>query len=194
MAQQLRAQGEDVDLLAMFDTHVNCRLPRPLALPVALDPLGNARALARFIRVAGRHLGAASRLSRGKRFAYLSLGRRRLATRQGWAPPPQAPRELPADTSVATAWNYYRPLFDRYRVGRYQGAITFFQARDSSWLLPWVWRCLAVGGMRVHRLSCLHEHIFAPAHATEVAGCLRMSLESVRCAAVGRNEKSANQP
>ena len=194
IAQQLRAQGEEVDLLAQFDTHVNCRLPQPLALPLALDPLGNATALARYIQVAGRHLNAASRLSRGKRLAYISMRLRRLAARQGWAPPPQAARELPPDTSVATAWNYYRPLFDRYHVRRYQGAITFFRAQKSSWLLPWVWRCLAGGGVRVHRLSCLHLNMFAPEHAAEVAGCLRMSLESARCTAAGRQEKRASQP
>jgi amino acid adenylation domain-containing protein len=194
MAQQLRAQGEEVDLLAQFDTHVNCRLPQPLALPLALDPLGNAWALARYIKVAGRHLGAASRLLRGKRLAYLAMRLRSLAAREGWAPPPQAARELPTDVSISVVWRYYRPLFDRYRARRYQGAITFFRAQNSSWLLPWVWRCLAGGGVRVHRVSCLHQDIFTPEHAAEVAGCLQMSLESARFTAVGRREKRASQP
>jgi Thioesterase domains of type I polyketide synthases or non-ribosomal peptide synthetases len=186
MAQQLSAAGEKTALLAMFDTVVMENLPpelKPGKLVMALDRVE------RLGFIAGKWL----RLSLPKKVDYFkkSIGvvsgrLRAFARRTKYVnPQEQADRERwlrkpPAFQKVETI---NQRALDAYVTRPYDGAVTYFKARQREWsemVRPEpLWRRLALGGLSVYTCEGNHNSIMVEPYVRSLAAALRRALESV---------------
>jgi len=158
VAQQLRAEGEEVPLLVLFDTNL------PMALRVKRGFAVRVRVqLAFLLQLIGRRLFREAH-------AFVVHAAKDLATR-----PFRAPVERPAESildaqSVAAAG---------YRPRPYPGRILFLQALDDP--LPQLgaplgWDTLATGGFDLRRTPGNHADILDEANAAAVANELSAAL------------------
>jgi thioesterase domain-containing protein len=148
MAQQLRARGEEVRLLALLDTWP----PVPASPRHAVFPISRSLAVARFL--VGRvrlHARALVALDAKERRAYLGAKARRIGRklvrrgplRGNWG-------EIHGDlVRQASYW-----ALQQYVPRPYDGPIVLFVAADRGVLSPQddrlAWRDLAAGGLEVH--------------------------------------------
>ena len=176
MAQQLSAAGEEVALLALFDT------PTPWAF-TPLPRLG---------RLAGH-------LSNLRRFGFSYLKKkveRRLKVLRNKH---RESEELPTDSSavILADTDRLRHRFtataDQYQLRTYAGRITLFVLADrdgfsDSLFDPSLgeidptlgWGRIAAGGVEVHELSGEHISIFREPHVRSLAEKLTACLETAR--------------
>ena len=180
MAQQLRAQGEEIGLLALLDTY----------------PSGYAKLLrdqktlrARFGRAASRtkaHLANLRSLSLKDKLLYL-VAKSKFAPRkmksQVWRraytsfanlgrPLPRALQDIKELNSLAVR-EYVPQIYD--------GHVTLFWASsDLRASVDFVegWRALAGGGIEVHEIPGTHLDIVKEPHVSELATKLRSCLNT----------------
>jgi thioesterase domain-containing protein/acyl carrier protein len=182
MAQQLRAQGEEIGLLALLDTY-------PSGYAKLLSDQKTLRA--RFGRAASRtkaHLANLDSLSLKDKLSYLfaklKFAPRKLKS-QLWRqahnsfanlgrPLPRALQDIKELNSLAV--REYLP-----RV--YDGHVTLFWASsDLRASVDFVegWRALAGGGIEVHEIPGTHLDIVKEPHVSELARKLSSSLENAQ--------------
>jgi thioesterase domain-containing protein len=167
MARQVRARGDGVRLLALFDTY-GPGFPGILPLHrrlrehvVTLLRLGGRERrdylAARLHRVAARCDRVVSRLTPGVRFL--------------------VPTPLRAD------FDRHRAASARYRPGVYPGRLTLLRAREQPRALgadygdPALgWGCLAAGGVAVHEVPGTHLTLFDDENVGDLAGAVRGCL------------------
>ena len=182
MARQLRRQGEDVALLALFDAYT------PKAAGVeGVNNLTDAQLLAWFL---------------GDRDGWLSKHNPELAGRLAQMGPDeqmahllaelQKTGHIPPHIGIDRMDRYLRVLnanlqaFHRYRPDEYDGAGTFFRSEgngpdDTDPLADW--HRLFRGGLRVHRVPGFHGTMLSPPHVQVIGhrldACLRECTGSV---------------
>lgn len=170
MAHQLRAMGEDVELLGMLDS----RQRDYMAVMRKKDSVRS-----RFDRRIARFLGNFNRLSTKDKFAYIAekLFTRtlrhtyRLAVAMGFRSVPSWMKSTD-DISWVAAMNYQtRP---------WPGQITLFRASeqpDPRFPRDLGWTHLAKGGMEIYELPGDHDRLFSEANIHVLADQLRSRLE-----------------
>jgi amino acid adenylation domain-containing protein len=176
MARQLRAQGQQVDLL------------------VLIDPTAPAPAYERLARSAISLLGNLLRVKEQKQFhfflwtrhiyKYLRFRDYRQAVTKAWQPKDRKPSALPSRSVLFPSapvlrrdrWAMNGWMLSAYKPGPYPGKITFFWAREEVGIEA-EWRELAEAAQETERhiipgdhLSCLTKHL--PVLAEEFSACL----------------------
>lgn len=182
MARQLRRQGEEVALLALFDAYT------PTAAGVdGVNNLNDAQLLAWFLGDQDGWLskhnpemaGQLARMEPEEQMAYL------LAELQKTG-------HIPPHIGVEKMDRYLRVLnanlqaFHRYQPGEYDGAATFFRSDasgpdDGDPLADWQRLCRA--GLQVHRVPGFHGTMLSQPHVQAVSdrlnSCLRACASAV---------------
>jgi thioesterase domain-containing protein/acyl carrier protein len=159
MARLLRAQGQEVSFLGLFDAFV----PRRRVLPFFLDRL------VRRLR------------SRGERRARRREARGKPAVQPPAAPAPSAyARRM--DACFRDLRRANRRALHRYRPGRYPGRLVLFLA-ESTTITPkqgerTAWTGLASGGADVHTVPGMHETMLHEPHVAVLAERLRPYLRA----------------
>ncbi|HWE64825.1 MAG TPA: amino acid adenylation domain-containing protein [Chloroflexota bacterium] len=177
IAQQLRAQGETVALLALFDTY--CLYPG-MPITAASPPLPSLRKKLSYHKAVWLHLRPRQKLA----YAWLraeGIGKRVLRMYQAHRQPRSAPQP-PVDTYASPpAWLPYTPQI-------YPGHITFFCANEPPVGVPDTrlnWRQFAADGLEVHvvpgdHYAMLQEPAIARHVATMIDHCLRRPAAGVQ--------------
>jgi thioesterase domain-containing protein len=195
MARQLRAQGAEVPLLALF----NCAPPnsgyeRPGPWT---SPRWQARFLGNLLHWAGRF---AFHWTPRERWEFLCW-KLRLLRRSDRSPPGADPGDLAvgdvdelvnlADYSEdqRAVWRTHVRALLRYHPGPYDGAVTLFRTRGHPLLCSFDphcgWDGLARGGVRLHRMPGDHGNLLAEPHVGRVAAVLRDCLAAAGAAGEG---------
>jgi amino acid adenylation domain-containing protein len=166
-AQQLARQGQSVQMLALFDTQITCRLPTLMFLRFKLPLLVREK----------------TRLRSRVRY-YL-----------GWSP--QKPSDKPKTESdkpktesdkpktesdkPKTEEEYYSVLVSRYRAAKYVGSVDLFASPQTSPFVTRVFRHLARGGAAIRRVAGSHlSMILEEKHVQELAGLFQQALQSAQ--------------
>ena len=167
MARQLRARGERVDLVALFDT------PGPGQLPA--DFKDDAEILA---YLGGSRLGLSDedlrRLPPEERLPHAL----KCAAEAGLLPPGVDPERA---ASLVELFRVHVQAMMSYRPGPYAGRVAFFRAADRRPVDPPYpeagWIGLAERGVEVHVVPGDHGTMYLPPHVDTLAGRLRRCLE-----------------
>jgi thioesterase domain-containing protein/acyl carrier protein len=182
MAQQLRAQGEQIGLLALLDTY-----PSGYA-KILRNEATFAASIDRGVRRMRTHLANLHSLSVKDKVAYLfkkarfapskarsQVWRRVYQTYQSLGRPlPKTLRDVKEFNSLAVR-NYVPKV--------YGGSVTLFWASEdlrTSKDLVDGWRALAGGGMEVHEIPGTHLDIIKEPHVSELATKLRSCLATAQ--------------
>ena len=148
IAQQLTSQGQCVRMLALLDTHFNCRVP----------------AFVRFRLLVPRLFYHARRwlsLPRGQTSKYI---------KERWATFWLHLGRPSVDTAKRVG--KFRILASRYRLKKYQGAVDLFTSEGTHQGMPRVFKYFAGRGLRTHHVSGNHtsmmdEHVHDLAQALQ---------------------------
>ena len=171
IARQLRANGEQVGLLALFDAHAKITRSLPTLEAVRWW-------LSHYARRARHHLGRnGDRPGLRGKIAYLA----RALRQRGAASPPDPADDSPLAEIHVRASRSYAPGF-------YPGTVTVFRsemARHPSYDPQLGWQLLARNGVEIHDLAGFHHGMFDEPQVAVLAGKLRRSLEAVPEAAQG---------
>jgi thioesterase domain-containing protein len=155
MARQLRAQGRDVALLALFDTGLRAKVSMPTRLRL------HARRL--------RRLGPL-RYVRGMTESILRIIAYRMWLRFGYSLSPRFSSTVFANMRVSSS----------YKAQPYPGRVTLFRAADSweeSGRGPYLgWDHVAVGGVEVHEVPGDHVTLLEEPHVRVLAARLKTCL------------------
>jgi thioesterase domain-containing protein/acyl carrier protein len=180
IARKLRAAGDEVDLLVLFDT------PNPAKPPlvrswtkIARDTLRRVMSRgttpSRILQFLAQHTGTkvgAKLLSWNESFHQLTLGWTRARNRN-------AAREL-LDLHVQMV---HQRAFLAYRPLPYRGKVTLFRtvAQDSAYEVDQDlgWGAVAQGGAEVHYVPGIHATIFSDENAANVAKKVEECIQSV---------------
>jgi thioesterase domain-containing protein len=161
MAQQLRAAGERIALLAILEA--DARRPGGRR-----GPIDAVRFQLEFIR----------RLPRRQRATYLwhKLAR--------WAEsPPEQPQRSPEQGTKNAVWTAMERAVRAYSPRSYPGAITLFRATDRSvtgtYSRTLGWGRLARGGVRVIDVPGTHSTVLRPGSEPPMAAKLRDCLDEL---------------
>jgi amino acid adenylation domain-containing protein len=174
MAQQLRAAGENVALLAILEADAR-RDGRPRGLVDAV----------RF------QIDSVSKLPGKQRAIYLWRKLARWAERRGKSTPKAAQVE-PGNESKNAVWSAMERAVRAYRPQSYPGAVTLFRATDrcvtGTYSRTLGWGKLARGGIRVIDVPGTHSTVLRPGSEPPMAAKLRACLDEVTA------EESAGRP
>ncbi len=177
MAQQLRAGGEQVALLALIDAYHRGHeryLPDPSAERTAVDTL---------LGKLDFHLGNLVARDRQGQIGYLrAVAERRARTiqrRLGLGSDREEPAELPP--AVQRARVAQRRAMEAYVPSSYPGKVTLFYTTGESTRAfkdrRLLWSSLAEGGLELHLLEGDHETVLegpgVPVLAEKLSSCLR---------------------
>jgi thioesterase domain-containing protein/acyl carrier protein len=151
-AQQLARQGQSVQMLALFDTQITCRLPTLMFLRFKLPLLVREK----------------TRLRSRVRY-YL-----------GWFP--QKPSDKPkTESDKPKTEEYYSVLVSRYRPAKYVGSVDLFASPQTSPFVTRVFRHLARGGAAIRRVAGSHLSMMREEkHVQELAGLFQQALQSAQ--------------
>jgi thioesterase domain-containing protein/NAD(P)-dependent dehydrogenase (short-subunit alcohol dehydrogenase family) len=174
MAQQLQERGEEVDLLALFDS------PGPKHLDIeAQDDAAMLAVLiggdVSFMRDRLRQLSADGQLVH-------FLEEMKAANRL----PPDF--DIEQARNIVRVWKTNAEAMDKYELKPYRGRIVFFRAREREpWLplhpeLPWI--DVASEGLEVHVAPGGHDSMFARANVEHLASRLSRLIELSQTAAL----------
>jgi len=184
-ARQLRAQGEEVALVALFDTWLpyNPATPGPVLYVQTLVRRLSRRAGSwlQHARRSARHLAHAAPRSRKAKLAYLRA--RLVAAARAGRPRPQAPRR-PLFVDLETRHNRIlgasRLALVSYRPARYAGRLLYFCATDHTGAPSFdqyqAWSALAAGGIDCCRLPGNHHVLLGEPLVRTVADVLAAHL------------------
>jgi thioesterase domain-containing protein len=196
IAQQLRAAGREVGVLAVVDYGPGLSPSPSRRMRSAWHFLAN---LPHWIRLDLLRSGSASLAARCRR--KLAVRARR---RGAWSRDPKAEAEVAVDDmfDVADLPERYRAAltasleaFYRYRLVPYDGSVLLFWARCRPLfhsLSPALgWDAFARGGMRRVVVDCRHDDILKPPHVGAVAEVLRSLLRAGGAATVACDPAAA---
>jgi acyl-CoA synthetase (AMP-forming)/AMP-acid ligase II/thioesterase domain-containing protein len=179
MAQQLRAQGESVPLLALFDVHYPP--PRFIPAPLAGVVLRLPRTLSRF-----RSLGVAQKWAYVRRVA-TSLAKGSGAALTGKPAAGSVPARRVTSPPEGAGLAFFEPGEEslwRYRPQPYRGRMALFLAQQTA---RWPfhddrlgWRQVAAGGYHVFTVPGDHQGSLREPHVRAVAEKLRTCLAAAR--------------
>jgi thioesterase domain-containing protein/NAD(P)-dependent dehydrogenase (short-subunit alcohol dehydrogenase family)/acyl carrier protein len=164
MAQQLRTQGQETALLALFDTpYPNPTLSSKISWH--LEVLGQLESKEKLDYVL---IKVKRRLAKMISRVYLKTGR----------PLPAQVQTLTTEAGIRQASNAYQPQ-------RYQGQITLFRAEDEgfgegSQNLERGWGYVAAAGVEVHLVPGTHDEMMSEPHVQELAEQLRVCLDQIQ--------------
>jgi amino acid adenylation domain-containing protein len=157
MAQQLHAQGENVALLALFDSFAPRRGKRARS---SLLRRYRYRAICVFERTVSLHIGNLSVVAPRKRLPYIrdkfnkALYKLYMGLGSAWVPAARARRSILKAASQAAR---------KYNPKTYPGKITLFRATDLGGGIrhdhDMGWRPLAGAGVETHLIPGYHAHI-----------------------------------
>jgi amino acid adenylation domain-containing protein len=165
MAQQFRAAGEQVALLAILEADARRN--------------GRRRSLTDSVRF---QIDSVTRIPRGQRLTYLW---RRLS---GWADNRRAGQQLnlsvtASDETKNAVWKAMERAVGRYQPRAYPGAVTLFRATDrrmtGTYSRTLGWGRLARGGIRVIDVPGTHATVLRPGSEPPMAAKLRACLDEI---------------
>lgn len=168
MAQQLRAAGEAVGLLAFIDG-ISPTLPRPQRPPDLMaeygDHLGGVQA--RGPGEGTTRTRWSARLHRSRRWGYQQLGRLCLAL--GYP--------IPAPLRFPYVVDTYRDLLRAYRPQPWPGRLVLFRSSRMAAFAPDLgWSAFAEGGVETHDITGPHRLLDLP-YVADLAEALRQHLD-----------------
>ena len=152
IAQQLRASGHEVELLALFDSE-----PLKVSSWAFYGLFVPERCLYHFIQWVKIPISA--------KFAYIERRWSALHLRLRWNNPPQVTADVPErdddDGSAAKPGFLESSLFvaRAYHIRRYPGRLDLFSADDANTRWRWFWKYMAIGGVSFHRIKGNHGQI-----------------------------------
>jgi amino acid adenylation domain-containing protein len=169
MAQQLHRAGQQVAVLALFDT----------------APLGGISwpAMALLLRRrCGLHLRRLWKTPNRSRLGYL---RGLQASLRGWiahnrSKPPVVTSPPPAGTEapeVPGFPDYYAAIASGYRLHPYPGSADIFVSEDTTSRRRLFWQVLVRGGVAFHRVQGSHRQVIEPGYVSILAKELRNVLD-----------------
>ena len=175
MARQLLAQGQQVRLLAMFDTYAdqsNHRAPRVVRLTQnATYTLKQTLFTLKLLLQAPRRTLTYHQLLLGQKLAHLA---HRLGFNQGYQPAWGYPQRIDELNAEAVRHYVLQPI---------PVAVELFRASTRTFYMPDAeylgWRSFAQGGVRVHAMPGEHNYMFAPPHDKSFAALLQARLDAV---------------
>jgi aspartate racemase len=182
MACQLRAQGQEIGLLALLDSY-------PVGYAKLSPDAGALRSKAgRIVRRMGSHVSNLRGLSLHERLLYLidkaQYGPIKIKSRAWqtiYRSYQKAGRALPRALRDVQEFNWLAAR--NYVPGLYDGKVTLFWASKdlrASFDLVAGWRVLAESGMEVHEIPGTHLDIIKEPHVSELAAKLRSCLENAQ--------------
>tara|TARA_R110000850_G_scaffold42454_22_gene108962 strand:+ start:182 stop:3883 length:3702 start_codon:yes stop_codon:yes gene_type:complete len=152
MAQQLAAQGERIEMLAMIDTYASCRLPTRIHFQYQVP---------RILRRLFLHMQNWVSVPSGKKIEYFH-GRWKAIRYLLWERRRQKPLPQP-DAGVVSGpefeQDYFHELCLRYQPEPYEGALDFFASDEMDLRMPALFRRFVKDGVTVHRVSGSHSSI-----------------------------------
>jgi len=182
MACQLRAQGQEIGLLALLDSY-------PVGYAKLSPDAGALRSKAgRIVRRIRSHVSNLRGLSLHEKLLYLvdkaQYGPIKIKSRAWqtiYRSYQKAGRALPRALRDVQEFNWLAAR--NYVPGLYDGKVTLFWASKdlrASFDLVAGWRVLAKGGMEVHEIPGTHLDIIKEPHVSDLAAKLRGCLENTR--------------
>jgi amino acid adenylation domain-containing protein len=188
MAQQLYAQGQTVDLLALFEAY---------PLSVEPDSLWRPLAFCRFLRNLYYRSKDIARLPTKGRWHFLmhkpaeigrSLGKKLLRRFKG------QDRDIPLDelvpyqddrysAVVLKLWETHFTLLKKYKDRPYPGRVTLFRTRTESLLYSFGpalgWQSMALGGVDIETVTGPYHALFYQPHVEDLAAKFRTRLDRI---------------
>jgi amino acid adenylation domain-containing protein len=180
IAHQLRAAGEEVALVVLFDTFDPRNRARHYSLVERIrlrlqerEHSSRAEKLRYLVQCAWGKVGA-TLAKRDEDAANVLYKTRQLNSGAGSTPP----RAL----DVVQMAN--KRAFSAYKLNPYPGRVTLFRAKDPDdgyeYAADYGWSALAKGGVEIHNIPGEHQEIFAQPNVRELAkkldACLRAAL------------------
>ncbi|HLO83833.1 MAG TPA: amino acid adenylation domain-containing protein, partial [Nostocaceae cyanobacterium] len=183
MAQQLKAQGENVELLAIFDAYPP-KLASQLNTPVESLSVNKIKSrlhqsTRHLIDTIKRHRNQFFTFSIGEKINRLIQSRIEESIYQFYLkwnlPLPQALRNLAVRDAILQAYRNYCPKV-------YPGKVVFFRAVDqpkecANYLKKW--QEVAAGGLEIHDIPGNHDSIMSEPHVEVLAEKLKACTERV---------------
>ena len=187
MARQLLARGEEVALLAVFDTHANITRVLP-------QGIRRRYALQRRLWMAKSYLAKTKTLPPHRRLLEISTRAarifRRLFGQQKRKLPPQPFIATPSSVAEQDVTTANRIATRRYTPDFYPGSVTLFRSTEAIgpiFLDPRLgWQVLAAGGLEILDVPGLHHAMFDEPHVQVLAARLRSRLEAAQKVAAER--------
>ena len=189
MARQLRAAGDAVDLVALFDSDPHCGRPR-VGLPGRFAYGGNQlmdrkpSSIARYLARGVRNLAQAARVVVWRRLFGAAW---RLCEACGRPIPQRMRRPIAANFLAIHA----------YRPRPYAGDVVLFQAQPYAWDRPDAhdgWRRLIGGRLEIRPTSGLHHEMLEAPHVAELAQKLGGCLREIRARRTDRPDAASATP
>ena len=208
MAQQLKAQGDEVAFLGLLDTFST--RPRRFgngALPDALDAMREwsdcelfrsaGEFVARQLRRSAKHLRNLAQLALDDQVAYIrQLAARRAARIQAASGPAWRAGSVRRQNKYVQQLNRYTAALlrasglasRRYKPGPYRGRLVLFLASETAeakYGARLAWGELATDGAEAHTVPGMHERMLSEPNVRVLATYFRAHLEDARRSARG---------